>query len=106
MDGFQKLAGGEKSGESFTINFINIYPPVHALELKEFFRKIGYISETRRDIKMLSKGLLRGQHLLNLILDKSFQKSRCLNCNKQQLYKYYTRQVTEDLISQKDVKSS
>ena len=37
----QKLADGEKSGESITIDFNNIYLPVHALELKEFFGKLA-----------------------------------------------------------------
>ena len=51
MDGFsiQKLADGEKSRESITIDFNKIYPPVHALELKEFFEKLA-ISQKLEEI--------------------------------------------------------
>ena len=44
-----KLADGEKSGESITIYFNNIYLPLHALELKEFFGKLA-ISQKLEEI--------------------------------------------------------
>ena len=34
-----KLTDGEKSGESIKIDFNNIYPPMHALELEDFFKE-------------------------------------------------------------------
>ena len=46
-----------KSGESITIKFQYRKRFCACARADSIFRKIGYISETRRDIKMLSKGL-------------------------------------------------
>ena len=59
MDGFQKLAGGAKSGESFTINFNNIYLPVHALELKDFFGKLAISQKLEEISKCCQKDFYR-----------------------------------------------
>ena len=49
-----KLADGEKSEESITIDFYTIYPSMHALELKEFFGKLA-ISQKLEEISKCCK---------------------------------------------------
>ena len=59
-----KLADGEKSGESITIDFNNIYPSMHALEqLKEFFGKLAISQKLEEISKCCQKDF---QSVLNI----------------------------------------
>ena len=53
-----KIGRQQKSGESITIDFNNIYPPVHALELKEFFGKLAISRKLEEISKCCQKDFL------------------------------------------------
>ena len=68
----QKLADGEKSGESITINFNNVNAFAHVLEQKVFFGKLA-ISQKLEDIsKCCQKDFLSVQKLKNILLKAQF----------------------------------
>ena len=49
-----KMADGKQSVDSITIDFNNIYLPMHALELKEYFGKLA-ISQKLEEISNVVK---------------------------------------------------
>ena len=53
-----KTGRQQKSGISITIDFNNIYLPVHALELKEFFGKLALSQKLEEISKYCQKDFL------------------------------------------------
>ena len=54
----QKLADGEKSGESITINFNNVNAFMHVLEQKVFFGKLAIYQKLEEISKCCQKDFL------------------------------------------------